>query len=506
MQKPHHQKSTLTGTTYINTTMKIKHLLSLVFAVALFTACDDTTDTIGGSLTNITDRFDITDSTFNVSTRSIAVDSVLSRSIYNYLGHIKDPETGTYVTSNYTASFSILENLMGNTPYFPLEDSIVSKKDGLVVADSCTLQILVKGYVGDSLNPMRLTLCELDKPVEENVSYYTNFDPEASGMLRDGGNQIKKNKVYTVMDLNLSDSTRNSISSSGKTKPIKIRLNDKYVDKNNVEYDNYGTYLMRKYYENKNNYKNSYNFAHNVCPGFYIKTSGGLGVMSEIEYTSIAVYYRRISNDTIYNNAMVLSGTEEVMQTNTIVNDKERTKQLADDPTCTYLKAPAGIFTEVTLPIDGIMAGHENDTLSSAKIVFTRINPVNSENSFSEPTRVLMLPKDSLYSFFERKDLPDNIKSYLATYDNSLNTYTFNNIAGLVSAMYQAKKNGKASSDDWNKAVLVPVAVNESSTSSSTTITNVSNEMSLKSTKLIGGPNNQRQPITISVIYNRFNR
>lgn len=491
-------------TTHKKAAMKIKQLAVFALAGAMFAACTDTTDTIGNSLTDTTDRLDIQTDTFEVSTRSIAVDSVLSRSIYTYLGHIKDTETGTYVTSNYTTQFTILENIYGNSEYLPAQDSIVSRKDGQVVADSCRLRIFVKSYEGDSLNPMKLAVCEMATPVEEGQSYYTNFNPEAKGMLRTDGKQIRKNKAYTVMDLNLSDSLRNSISSNGSAKPITISLDDEYTDTNGRKYDNYGTYIMRKFYENKAYFKNSYSFAHNVCPGFYIKSTDGLGVICEVYMTELQVYYRYTEMDSTVNGMIRLSGTEEVMQTNTIVNDKERTKQLAEDPTCTYIKAPAGIFTEVTLPIEEIAYGHENDTLSSAKVVFTRLNPTNDDNSFGEPTSVMIMPKDSLYSFFENKNLPDNMQTYLATYDNTRNTYAFNNIAGLVLAMYKAKRDGKSTTDSWNKAVLVPVAVTTNTSSSSTTITNVSNEMALKSTKLVGGADNPHKKIEISVVYNKF--
>ncbi len=222
--------------------------------------------------------------------------------------------------------------------------------------------------------------------------------------------------------------------------------------------------------------------------------------------TELQVYYRYTENDSTINGMIRMSGTEEVMQTNTIINDRERTKQLAEEDTCTYMKAPAGIFTEVTLPVEEIMYGHENDTLSAAKVVFTRLNPTDADNSFGEPTTVMILPKDSLYSFFENKNLPDNKQTFLATYDNTRNTYTFNNIDGLVSAMCKAKIEGKTTSDSWNKAVLVPVAVTQSTSSSSTSITNVSNEMALKSTKLVGGANNRHKKIKISVVYNKFVR
>ena len=52
----------------------------LLASSCLFLACDDTTETIGTSLTDDLDRLTISSDTFNVSTRSILADSVFSRS------------------------------------------------------------------------------------------------------------------------------------------------------------------------------------------------------------------------------------------------------------------------------------------------------------------------------------------------------------------------------------------------------------------------------------------
>lgn len=483
--------------------MKIKVFASIAFAAICLYACDDNTETLGNSLTNKVDKFEIITDTFNVSTRSITVDSILSRGRYCYLGHIKDPETKAYITSNYTTQFAILEALDGTT-LFPEKDSIYSKNSSNdIIADSCKLQIYFYSSIGDSLNPMRLTAYEMAHPIEEgNLSAsYTNFDPEKNGLLRNSINAIKKEKVYTTIDLNMRDSSRAEIINKTNMEVVTIPLNNKYYDNDGIEYDNYGTYILRKYYSNPEYFKNSYNFIHNVCPGFYIKSTDGLGVMSEVYMTELAIFYR-YKNDSIYNGSLLLSGTEEVLQTTNISNDVKTIAELAKDSTCTYIKTPAGIFTEVTLPVDDIKYGHEKDTISSAKIVFNRMNST-TKYAFGEPENIMMIQKDSLFSFFEKKNLPDYTTSFLGVYSGSNNTYTFNNISTLISKMYEAKKNGTASKD-WNKVVLVPVSITYNTSSSSSSITNISNDMSLKSTRLVGGYRNQRQPITISIIYNRF--
>lgn len=480
--------------------MNIKHFIGMTLVAMSFVACDDTTGNLGNSLTNTADQFEILTDTFKVKTRSIIVDSVLSRGQYSYLGHIKDTETGTYITSHYTTQFAILESLDGTT-LFPPRDSIASvDTEGNVIADSCRMQIYFYSSIGDSLNAMKLTAYELAKPVEEGKLYYTDFNPEENGLIRADG--IKKSKAYTTLDLNLSDSSRALVVNKTHMESVTISMNDSYTDKDGKTYNNYGTYLMRKFYENPDNYKSSYSFTHNVCPGFYIKSTDGLGVMSAVYLTELVLFYKH-NNDSLYYSSNIFSGTEEVLQTTNIINDKTTNKTLADDKTCTYLKAPAGIFTEVELPVNEIKFGHENDTISSAKIVFNRLRSMVEDSYIGTPTSILMIPKDSLYTFFEKKNLPDNKYSFMGVNNDAYNTYTFNNISSLVSAMYEAKRNGNAS-ENWNKVVLVPVTVEKNTSSTNSTTTGVSHEMSLKSTRLVGGEQNSRQPITISVIYNRF--
>lgn len=481
---------------------RIKLIILFAFASIFLSSCDDNTDTIGNTLTDDTDRFEIYTDTFEVESRSIIIDSVLSKSKYNYLGHIKDSETQSYIKSEYTTQFAILESF-DQSNQFPEKDSIRSfNAAGEIIADSCILQIYFYSSIGDSLNPMKLSVKELSKPIEEDKFYYTNFSPLKEDAIRNDGKGINKSKIYTVVDLNLSDSARALIVNKKNMENISISLNDIYYDKEGKKYDNYGTYILRKYYENPNFFSNSYNFTHNVCPGFYIGTTDGIGVMSEVYLTELLLFYKFESNDSIYNGSKLFSGTEEVMQTTTITNDKKSIKDLAEDNTCTYLKTPAGILTEMELPVDLIKQGHENDTISSAKIVLNHYNKSKGD-IIPIPQTVMLLPKDSLYSFFENKNLPDNITSYLANYNKSQCTYTFNNISNLLSKMYNIQKAGKIT-ENWNKVVLVPVSISYNTSSSSNTVTSVSNEMALKSVKLVGGSTNKNSPIKISVVYNKF--
>lgn len=488
--------------------MKKLIMAGIAMMTIAISSCDETTSYMGNSLTSAIDKFSIGTDTFNVYTRSIMADSVLARSSYSYLGRIKDPETGSYITGNYMTQFNILEN--ASSGIFSPKDQVISlDEDGQVIADSCYIRIFVNAYMGDSLTAMKMNVTELAKPMQEDRQYYTNFDPEKEGYLRkeDG---IHKNVVFSLTDLVLSDSVRAINQSNNYFDNITFPMNEQYTDKEGFVYNNYGTYLLRKYYEHPEYFKNSLAFRNNVCPGFYFQTIDGLGLMTEIERTQIVVYYRYKDSSDTYVGMATFNGTGEVLQTTHFSSYRESLEQLVADESCTYLKSPDGIFTEVELPIDdikitrktdGSFIDHTNDTITQAKIVFHRMNEMSdlSDDILEEPEYLLMVTRDSLYTFFEDRALPNNITSYLATYSSAKNTYTFNNISGLISHMYA----NKGKTEDWNKVVLVPVQVTTSSSSSSTTVATVSNAMRTMSAKLVGGRQNQHAPVRISVVYSQ---
>ena len=478
--------------------MKTKILAALAMLSMVFASCDDTTETIGSSLTDNMDHLTISTDTFKVATRSIVADSVLSRNTTGYLGRIKDPETGGYITGDFMVQFHALEDFT-----LPKKEDIVSLNDNNeIIADSCEIRLFYTSYYGDSLATMKLTAYEMEKPMEEGVRYYSNFDPITNGYVRTGG--MKTDKVFTLANLTYSDSLRATTSYMPN---IRIPLNEPYTDKNGKTYNNFGSFIINKYYENPSYFKNAYTFIHNVCPGFYIKVKDGLGAMAYVSISQLFVYYRFKSDETTYVRADVFAGTEEVLQTPNITNDKETINRLASDNTCTYLKTPAGIFTEMTLPVDDIIRNHENDTLNAAKISLTRmIDSTHSKYSFDKPTTLLMVERDSMYTFFEKNDIADGSRSFLSS--QSGNTYTFSNISNLIRIMAEAKENGlKRNSNwlnehpNWNKVVIIPV---QETYVQQTVLAKVTHDMKLSSAKLVGGPNNPYDDIKISVIYSKF--
>ena len=488
--------------------MKFKFLFGVAVATLLaFSSCDDTTNGIGISLTDNVDHLEVSTNTFYATSRSVGIPSVVSRSTTGYLGRIKDPETGALITGDFMTQFFCLENY--KITYI---DSIASlDTDGKVMADSCEVRLFYTKYYGDSLATMKLTLYEMARPMSEREKYYSDFDPLEEGFIREGG--ICKSHAYSLIN---SVETRHKVENKEKdyVNNICVRLNEPYTDSNGNTYNNFGTYILRNFYEHPEYFKNSNVFSRNMLPGFFFKMTGGLGSMAYVSIPQLNIYYRmhiktKNKADSIATRLTLFNGTEEILQTTTITNDQVAINELVDDNTCTYIKSPSGIFTEVTLPVDDILRGHENDTINSAKIIFNRINnELWSLYSLPAPKTLLMLETDSVTSFFEKGKLANNKRSFLSTYSTSANRYVFNNIGGIINAMYAAKTEGLKNDPNWlskhpnwNKVMLVPVSTTTTTSSSNTSIlTGVAHDMSLTSTRLQGGAT----PIAINVIYSRF--
>lgn len=478
--------------------MKILRLLTvLVIAALTFAACDDTTEGIGGSITNKIDNINISDSAFNVTTKSIVADSVLSRNNTGLIGKMKDPETGNYVKGDYMTQLGVL-------PTFSVDTLDIKKaNNGSIEADSCYLLVSYNASYGDTIAPMKVTAYEMTEPMREDQEYYSNYDAFKNGW-------VNENNPHWSSNYNLSNTS--------DVKNFKIYLNKEYK-KDGKTYKNYGSYILQTYAEHPKYFKTNFKFLHNVCPGFYIKNVGGTGNMAKIWNTELIFYWKKTikAKDGVTDSTGIgynrFDGTEEVLQLNKIENDTENLKKLAskDQEKCTYLKSPAGIFTEVTLPIEDIMKGHEKDTLNTATISFPRLNNENEDNpyNFATPSTILMVQKDSLQSFFEKSKLADSRTSYTASYSSTgtyKNAYTFQNIANLVSAMYKNKGKG----ENWNKVVLVPVNVITTTQGYTTVISKINHDMSLASTRLKRGVittdsnGKETSPIQIKVIYSKF--
>lgn len=480
-----------------------------LLTLSLLSACDDTTGNFGTSIMPEHDALVTTLKTYKMDSQTQKMDSILGSTSTCYLGSVVDPETRAKTTCNFLAQFHISENYT-----LPQRSDLMLNDQDEIIVDSCDIRIYFDDYYGDSLTTMKLLVQELDttKVMEEGQLYYTNLDPKK--YLNEETSQ-KVSMTYAVKDL-MRPATETDGSSYYRS--IRVPLPK-----------DYGKYLLDKYYEHPEYYKNSYMFIHHVCPGFFFEITGGEGSMIETVTTTLNVYFKyhttsEAGTDTIVDGLQRMAATEEVLQ-NTLIENKLPDAMLDSSKGYTYIKSPSGLFTEITLPIDEVIAGeHYNDTINSASFALRCYND-NTHNIYdlSAPPTILMIRKAEQYSFFEESKLTST-QAYISNHDTRTNSYTFSNVSQLIKKMKDDRdveagvlptdteeqrlekyQQWEQNNPDWNKVILLPVKAEYSTSNSgygttSQTLMRIHNEFGMHSAKIQGGP----QSIELSVIYSRF--
>lgn len=477
--------------------MKIKYLWIVLLLFIVF-GCDDNTGSLGGEMMPDEDNISVKTNILDVTTQSILADSIYARTSTAYLGKYTDPDFGAF-EADFLTQFNCTDNLK-------IED--VSVPDSVLVTDWTTYLYIYysqNGFYGDSLATNKLSVYELNKDLglDKNEYYYTAIKPDN---YYDSQTGYLASRIYSIKDLSIADSAWNAGSGIIMKIPLPQSLTDKILT-SNKEHPEY--------------YENSETFINNVFKGIYVKHDMGEGSILYIDEIALVVlkeYYKTRENGSIIKDSTLKIGatfdaTKEVIQANRFQND-ERLKELVAQKQQTYLKTPAGIFTEATLPMNEIVAGeYAKDTINSVQLSFTAYNEVGSNNTpykMPKPERILMVRKKDMYSFFEKNQLADNITSYTATLGSN-NIYKFGNINNLINTCVNEKReeektdpDWESKNPDWNKVVLIPISVTTTTSNSATTIVDINHDLRLTSAKLLGGPEGEH--LKLYVTYTTFGK
>lgn len=443
--------------------------LTVIFSAILVFSCTDNTKTLGVDMMPASDTLKVFYNSYSVPTESYKVtDPILARTSKSYLGQFTDPETKTTISADFIAQYHVTES-EGNL--FP-----PSIKDDYVT--SIDVRLYIDQFIGDSLSTFKVSVYDLTNDLDPDADYYTNIDPT---QYYDPTAAPLASKWYTLSDRIIEASERNS---SGYVRSIRIPL-PRTV----------GQQLYDAYKADKSQFSSTYKWLHSGLPcskGLYFKLEYGEGAVAYIYITQIRINYtyydEQLQRET--TGVTLMSSTEEVIEVTNF--DTSDLSTLAGDPTCTYVKSPAGIFTLVTLPIDNLSA---TDTINSASISFTRYNDATHEAfKLGIPKTLLMVRYDDFKNgFFEKYSIANDKTSYITSFTSSSNSYTFTNIARLIATCLHEKKQGTASAN-YNKVLLIPV---EATYDTSKKLVKLNHDFGFNQARLVKNSG-------LSVIYSRF--
>ena len=514
--------------------MKAKYALIALLAITFF-GCDDNTAGLGlgmfpGSDQNINGQL----TTYDVTTESVPAGQIYAKSNIGYVGKFTDELFGTY-QAGFLAELNCVEgttfpgayNYEKNTSFdnknkptltmvgegadaADLKDITIIKDGDKVIGNIHTIELYLwyDSYFGDSLTASRLSVYKLGdaaKELDEGNAYYTNIKPEEFYNPKN----LLGTKAYTAVDLSVKDSIRNL---SSYVPSVHVSFKEEAAKE-------IGAKIIKKAYDA---YKSGAQFDRKalkeVFGGIYVKSDYGDGTILYIDQVQMNVVYKCYaidsisgkilpkkaaveageSKDSTYYGYRMFNSTREVIQANSLDNDQTAMENCISNPDLTYIKSPAGIFTQVTIPVSEIAEKLQGDTLNAVKLGIPIYNET-SEKKFgmTKPRSVLLIRKKYKDTFFEKNQLSDGTTSSLFNYaDNSLSftQYTFNNITQMINnclADREAAKNALPMTfkvinpetnveetktattieeweeySEWNKFVLIPVLVTKDSSSS----------------------------------------
>lgn len=418
--------------------MKFKSLSSVfvIIFIALFAvSCNDTLDGLGFTVQPPNDRREIGLDTLLLQAKTLQVDSIYSKIQYPVLGEYTDPVFGN-IKSEYIGEF-----------YFPEGAGFLEE----AAIDSVRVQLAYTTMMGDSLSPMGLSVYEVTKSLK-GMKNYSHIDPkEYANMTAPLGTQVftGRNSTYRT--------ETNSSGTSVRVYEVNVMLpksiGEKFLDEYNKS--NHGQLV------NPDKFREFF-------PGLYFTTHFGKSTIIRVSLTSLMVHYKYTDRkgssdgqDTIRETTMRLDITPEVTQINNIQNKND---QLLQDTEYAYIKSPAGVITEITFPFSeqSVYEKLSSQALNLADLTIYAM-PESEENSslvkLSPPNYLMLINKDSVDGFFEKKKLTDNVTSFLSGQFNTSNySYSFGNISTMVN-YYNEKQ--KQNPDKEFKLVyyLIPVDI-----------------------------------------------
>ena len=395
--------------------MKTKLFLFTGLLSGLFylVSCDDTIDRVGMGIQPGGDQILTYGDSLSISGTTIKDPVLYVKTIYGLLGNFYDPSYGQ-LKAGYICQFYPAQGF-GDQERVESIDLFTGGK-----IDSVQLKILYTTYVGDSLSPMEVSVYRVreETPLIEN--YYTPINPADFCDL----NTILGKKAYTAYDLNISDSLHRVNQANNNYKVVSVPLDRAWGQ---TFYDEYKACLKDP--ERSQTFKTPEAMAK-FFPGLYLKSTLGSGCLLEVEKTDVFIYYswsEEVKDTTqvdsvrtdILVGAAVLDVTKEVIQLNEYVGSHD--EQLWEVPNAEkmYIKTPAGIFAQISIPMGELKSKIGNRKFSSVRLSIPaeaandweyawRFPGTGAASVFSmAQSEMLLIEPDSIGTFFEKQKIAD---------------------------------------------------------------------------------------------------
>ncbi len=408
--------------------MKYKSLIFSLFSLLIITSsCDDDLNSVGLGTKPGGDNV------------SVYPDTIFMQ---NYVTTIKadmvrfDPNVNVFLMGSfYDRFFGSLKADFINQ-FYPPKDLFDENMQSIDTVSVYYLYLKDSWY-GDSIAPMKAMVYPAKQEYNNHIAQYRYTDTDLSGLAN--MNTLWGSTPYTARDLSLKDSLYNARSygmvkvdiSSGKINgvPIGKAFFDEWAKGSPNAFDNISSFRT-------------------FFPGLYTTTSS-TGSVLPVKIIEMVFRYKYLKDENLRDSTAIIYATSDVMQS---CQYKDGDEQFPIDITgrdTSYIKAPAGVYTQYTIPLGDIAGKIGTRQINSVLLSLSALPKDDWKYALDPPSTLMLIRSDSLENFFANKHTSvASPTSYRAAYSS----YTYN--FGDISAMIR-----KGISEGLNElnVVLVPI-------------------------------------------------
>ncbi len=395
-----------------------KQLLLLLLSLCVLGSCGDRITPIGLSVDPRDKDFQTMSDSLDIEVRTRSIESVYSRSTYTLLGQINDPYFGSF-RSSYACRMQTAP-----TFYFPHPP-----KNGRI--DSVLLEINYASVVGDTTVWSKAVVYELQDVLPEK-----RFTGDLS--------------AYT--------------KGAKKVGELSYQAHYKGKDENHQLYVRLDKEIGERFYkasqEHPEYFATQKSFEERLLKGFYVKTTTGSGSILSIYNTTLVICYSYSTKEEVDGEMKEVDKPIALRFTNTNqlgllqeFEHSEREKLLQENSKdFAYITSPQGLAMELTLSPKELqkifpeqLAGAKKSRMINAAFLSLAVNvPPTEKTSLNPPFYTLLIPSDSLASFFQNRytEQTHSRTCFLSSpYNINTRVYQYPNIGNLLSE--HLKKNAK---------------------------------------------------------------
>ena len=463
--------------------------------VCCFAACKNDAAHTGQSVLDTEDRIIVLADTFVVHSAIDSCSAIISQADSFLLGEIE--------TDYGLLRASILTQLSCPEGYrYPTGFSVDS-------VDSVCLFMYYGSWEGDDMSPMSIDAYMMDKNTFRYSGTYPT-DLDISDYCSRSKSILRNHRIVVASER--LDSIQNSDGTY--TPMIRMRVNDDFMRH----------FASIQSFESQEQFNDQFN-------GILIESSFGSSTMLNISDIALGVYYHfsysKAGRDTVVHDMKAFYANSEVRTVNHLQYEDKR--QLVetlkkDSDTYNYIIAPAGVYTRLRIPMaqiaDTIMQHMDMDIdettvltkrpyVNKAQVkvnvanVFTGSSSEITRNDWLQPAGYMLLVKEeSMERFFKNRELPTDTCALLGTLTqatDSVGNETYYYSYDL--SQFLTNQLRKESNDSILDMLLVPVTIETSSTSySSTTVSSVRQQQTMSATKILSAKNGMQ----LEIIYSGF--